>query len=107
MRLIKDLIPEDAPQNAEAVLGAFNRLTDDAAKYLNEGWSAEEIFWSRYYWIRLYSNIMSATAGYDAGLEQSVFKVLEHPAPICAPDWQHGEEVDDLAQKEAKRWIRP
>jgi hypothetical protein len=36
-----------------------------------------ELFWSRYYWYTRFAREWQATEGYDAGLEQSVFKLLE------------------------------
>jgi hypothetical protein len=39
--------------------------------------SAEERFWSRYYWLARFAREWQAAVGHDAGLEQQVFKLLE------------------------------
>jgi hypothetical protein len=39
--------------------------------------------------------------GFDAGIQQSLFKLLEHPQPPCAPDWTLHEAVDGQARREA------
>jgi hypothetical protein len=41
------------------------------------GLTSEERFWSRYYWLARFAREWQAAEGYDAGLEQSVFKLLE------------------------------
>jgi hypothetical protein len=41
------------------------------------GMTEDERFWSRYYWLARFAREWQAVAGYDAGLEQRVFKLLE------------------------------
>src|SRR5262249_32313589 len=36
-------------------------------------------YWSRYYWLFRFARVWSAVVGYDAGLEQQVFQLLEYP----------------------------
>jgi hypothetical protein len=66
-----------------------------------EGFTAEGVFWSRYYWLRRYALVRAGTAGYDAGLEQQVLRVLEYPHPACTPDWADLEAVDAAAGRDA------
>lgn len=42
------------------------------------GLSADERFWNRYYWLARFAREWQAVAGYDAGLEQQVFQLLEY-----------------------------
>ena len=59
------------------------------------GLSEEERFWSRYYWLARFAREWQAAEGYDAGLEQSVFKLLEAGV-------EHGPaEIDQLPEVEA------
>jgi hypothetical protein len=39
--------------------------------------SASELFWSRYYWLARFAREWQAVSGFDAGLEQQVFQLLE------------------------------
>jgi hypothetical protein len=41
------------------------------------GLSADERFWSRYYWLARFAREWQAVAGYDAGLQQQLFQLLE------------------------------
>ena len=41
------------------------------------GLSVAERFWSRYYWLARFAREWQAAAGYDAGLQQQVFHLLE------------------------------
>ncbi len=45
------------------------------------GLSEAERFWSRYYWLARFAREWQAVAGYDAGLEQQVLRLLE-AAPV-------------------------
>src|SRR4051794_28402797 len=106
MRIIKSqVIPLGEPLSARAALGAFNRLSECANDFLDAGWSGEEVFWSRYFWIRTYANFMCSTTGTEAGLERFIFKLLEQPSPDCEPDWAWMERVTDLSWNEAERWL--
>jgi hypothetical protein len=46
------------------------------------GLTADERFWSRYYWFARFAREWQAAVGHDAGLEQQVFKLLESPEHI-------------------------
>jgi hypothetical protein len=61
---------------------------------MEQGWDTESIFWSRYYWFKRFVLLRSRGAGLDAGLEQQAVQLLEHPFPVCAPDWSNMEIVD-------------
>jgi len=98
MRIIRDpLLIADRSVSAESALEVFNVLTEVPERFIEEGWSKEEVFWSRYFWVRVHANLVIAKEGPDAGLEQFAFKVLEHPWPQCDPDWSHAKLVDSLA----------
>jgi hypothetical protein len=62
--------------------------------------TAEERFWSRYYWLARFARDWQAAEGYDAGLEQSVFKLLESGLenggadPAALPDVDAAVERD-------------
>ena len=104
MRIIKaQVVPLGEPLSARTALEAFNRLTECANDFLDGGWSAEEVFWSRYFWIRTYANFAHSTTGPEAGLEQFIFKLLEQPSPDCEPDWAWMERVTDLSRHETER----
>jgi hypothetical protein len=59
--------------------------------------SAERLFWSRYYWFLRYVHLRQADP--DAGLEQQAMQILEHPHPACAPDWSVQEKVEAAARQ--------
>jgi hypothetical protein len=66
------------------------------------GLSGPEVYWSRYYWLVRFARVWSAVAGYDAGLEQQVFGLLEY-----APDgWDHCEAVAAAAERAAADQLR-
>ena len=94
-----------AALTAEAALAAFRRLDDSAQDLLQSGERAEDVFWSRYYWFSVFARLFEAEHGFDAGIQQNLFKLLEHPQPTCAPDWTVLEAVEGQAKREADRWI--
>jgi hypothetical protein len=64
--------------------------------------SPEEIFWTRYYWFVRYARLQQAVYGYDAGLEQQAFQILDYPQPDCDPDWNWLESVHSHAAQSAE-----
>ena len=56
-------------------------LTEFPELLCQEGLSPPEVFWSRYYWLLRFTRAWSQVVGFDAGLEQQMFKLLE-----SAPD---------------------
>ena len=76
-------------------------LTEAPESFTAEGFSAEQIFYSRYYWFCRYSRVKQAIAGADMSLEQQGFKMLEHPYPKCKPDWSAVERSKLLAEQDA------
>ena len=55
-------------------------------------------FYNAYYWARVFENRYKTFFGFDAGVEQQIFRVLEHaPADV---DWQMVEQVDQIANRE-------
>jgi len=64
--------------------------------------SPAEIFWSRYYWLARFKIVWSAVAGFDAGLEQQLFQLLE-----TAPDGREClPEVEESAERAARNQLR-
>lgn len=54
-------------------------------------------FYNAYYWVLVFARRYQARYGFDAGIEQEAFKVLE-----CAPvdvDWQVVERINQTAQQ--------
>jgi hypothetical protein len=94
-----------SPPTAETALQIFQRVTDAPSSLHAQGWSADEIFWCRYFYLRLYASLQSIAGSSDAGLEQLTFKLLELPEPRCDPDWQLLEPIDALAKDTAAAWV--
>src|SRR5215510_14995096 len=104
MRLVRDeVLKLTGCTPASDLLDAYQRLTDGHHSFAST-FTPEEIFWSRYFWFRLFAYVTSATVGKDAGVEQQAFQLLEHPFPPCNPDWSRLESVDALAKREASKW---
>ena len=76
-------------------------LTDAPGIFVAEGFSAEQIFYSRYYWFCRYSAVSQAIAGKDAGLDQQGFMILERPYPECSPDLSVVESIQAQAKQDA------
>jgi len=52
-------------------------------------------FYARYFWFRTFSNRFQAAQGFDAGLEQQCFQLIEQAdVPI---DWEVVEQLDKRA----------
>ena len=62
--------------------------------------SREDVLYNRYYWFKRYALRMQESDGYDAGIEQQVFRLLEQPEFDI--DWAIVEELD-IAAAEAHR----
>lgn len=92
-----------AAEAAQRALNVFSRLSAVPDEFMGSGWTAEDVFWSRYFWFRVHSLLTMRLRGNDAGLKQQGFKILEHPEPTCEPDWTRLEEVEALATALAKR----
>jgi hypothetical protein len=83
----------------------YQELTDSHRLFARDA-SAEEIFWTRYFWFSVLARVtQEITRRSDSGLEQQLFKILEHPLPRCEPDWKRLGEVNALAKKESDAWI--
>ena len=80
-------------------LRAFLVLTQSSARFIERGWDAESIFWSRYYWFKRFVRLRSRSAGHNPGLEQQAVQLLEQPFPRCAPDWSNLENVERMARE--------
>jgi hypothetical protein len=82
---------------AGPALRAFLILTQYAEWFMQQGWSADSVFWSRYYWFKRFALLRKRAVGFDAGIEQQAFQILEHPFPNCEPDWSDGPSVEGKA----------
>ena len=60
--------------------------------------TAEELLYNSYYWILKFSKLYGLRNGYDAGIEQQVFKVLENAD--CDVDWAVVEQITNLVEQE-------
>jgi hypothetical protein len=100
-----DLALLDDPLAGRA-LKWFLLLTEMPDLVADQGLSAEELFWGRYYWFLRYARLRGAVTGRDAGLEQQAFQLLEHPYPACRPDWSVLEEVEAAAERDAAAQLR-
>ena len=80
--------------SAASALRMFLTLSQQPESFIAAGWSAESVFWSRYYWFRRFANIQSAKTGADPGLDQQALQILEYPFPPCSPDWSQLEAVN-------------
>jgi hypothetical protein len=106
VKIIKaPLVPLDTSLSVRVALDAFNSLSECGNHLVESGWSAEEVFWSRYFWISTYSHFTHSTAGPEPGLEQFIHKLLDQPSPYCEPDWACVERVVDLSRCETARWL--
>ncbi|QSI32127.1 hypothetical protein GNX71_22110 [Variovorax sp. RKNM96] len=102
--IIDGRVLSSAALTAETALAAFRRLDDSAQDLLQSGERAEDVFWSRYYWFSVFARLSESERGFDAGIQQNLLKLLEHPQPTCAPDWTLLEAVERQARQETDRW---
>jgi len=63
----------------------------------NLGLSEADRFWSRYYWLARFIMEWKVVAGYDAGLEQQLFQLLEH----AEVDYSPLPDVEAAAKRDA------
>lgn len=76
-------------------------LTDCPELVSGLGLTEDERFWSRYYWLARFAREWQATEGYDAGLEQYVFKVLESGVEHGTAPLDSLPEVDAAVERDA------
>ena len=60
-----------------------------------EGMDETALFYNRYYWFKRFIKQRASEHGFDAGLEQQVFQLLE--AAPATVDWSVIEAIDALA----------
>jgi hypothetical protein len=65
------------------------------------GLTEDELFWSRYYWMARFAREWQAAERFDAGLEQSVFKLLESGVEHGPADIDALPEVDAAVERDA------
>ncbi|MGL6076222.1 MAG: hypothetical protein ACRC8S_18870 [Fimbriiglobus sp.] len=61
--------------------------------------SEQELQWSRYYWLFRFTRVWYTVGGYDAGMEQQLFKFIEYP-PEGTDCWPL-EEIEEMARQHA------
>jgi hypothetical protein len=73
-------------------------LFSDTASARSAGFDLDEtaMFYNRYYWFRRFATQRQAARGYDGGLEQQAFKLLETAQEDA--DWSLLESIDARAQ---------
>lgn len=73
-------------------------LDSELRRELGVGEMTEDVaFYNAYYWSLVFAKRYQARQGFDAGIEQEAFKILERaPADI---DWQIMERVNQTAQQ--------
>lgn len=82
----------------------YYRLFSDASACEELGFSGlsnAAVFYNRYYWFLLFSKLYQAKHGFDAGLEQQAFKLLESAGPDV--DWAFVEDISNRVTKEVTR----
>ena len=103
MRLIQEADCRFVKSGAyNSSLRIYKLLTDTPQSFIDCGWSAEDILWSRYFWFSVFVKSKIEKVGFDAGLEQQAFKLLEASFPKCLPDWSMLEQVNFLVEQQAK-----
>lgn len=71
----------------------YCRLTECPEIANSLGLSADEWFWSRYYWLARFKREWQAAVGRDVGIEQQVHQLLEHARVGLAPLWEVEQAV--------------
>ena len=94
----KPVVPWLADKEELRLLHFYQTLTDDTDAFLAAGFTAEEIFWSRFYWFERLRLLHQKNGGFDTGIDQQAFQILENPFPPCEPDWANLESVKNQAQ---------
>ena len=88
----------DDPSFGEALTRAllFERHPD-LVERVAPGLSPRDRFYNRYYWVQRFATQYLATRGFDAGIEQWVFKLVES-ADALEVDWALLEALDRRAR---------
>ena len=94
-----EAVPESLVEARRRAVAAFEDLTAKAQELIAGGWTAEEVFWSRYFWFSAVVRSSEELGGYDAGLQQQAFQLLEVPTPYCEPDLQHLAVIESAAKE--------
>ena len=55
-------------------------------------------FYNSYYWFLIFANLYQSKNGYDAGIEQRSFKMLEQMPPDA--DWKVVEKIAEAASRQ-------
>jgi hypothetical protein len=63
----------------------------------DEGSDRERLFYNRYYWFLRFISLWQAAHGYDAGLEQQAFRILEEAE--FSVDWDVIQRLDARARQ--------
>lgn len=85
----------------DQALRNYLSLSASPQSFVSNGYSHEEVFWSRYFWFRVHTTRRVLLLGPDAGLEQQAARILDAPFPLCHPDWKNLEIVEKAATREA------
>jgi hypothetical protein len=96
----------DDPISGQA-LKFYLVLTELPLLIADLGLSAEEVFWSRYYWFLRHAKLRQATVGRDAGIEQQAFQILEYPNPPCDPNWSELKSIETKVEQDVAAQLDP
>lgn len=75
----------------------YSILTEYPELFDQLGLSDIDRFWSRYYWLARFKLEWNASTGFDAGLEQQLFHLLEH----TQVDYNTVAEVEAVVRRDA------
>lgn len=68
-------------------------LTESPHLLLPRSFTPSRLFWSRYYWFLRIAAVRQVSDGYDAGIEQQAFNILENVADLDEGDISLCEQV--------------
>lgn len=80
-------------KQAEEYLRNYTLLEKFPEKFENE--TALNLFYNKYYFFLLYSYTIQKNNGFDAGIEQQEFKILEQGEYLKDIDWGVVEGISD------------
>jgi hypothetical protein len=66
-----------------------------------QGETHQAILYNAYYWILKFSHLYMRKHGFDAGIEQYVFKTLEQAK--CDFDWSTIEQIEKAVESETRK----
>lgn len=71
---------------------AWSLLFEHWPDLLSGSIDREDAFYNQYFWLKRFATLKQERDGYDAGIDQQVFRLLEHPRFDL--DWSLIEQLD-------------